>query len=75
MVARMVPRAKLIDLLKKKVEEEPISKPTLDKSKELKRNALFKHVLDMTFVKRSKQIQNITNSNPLLKLIDERKKR
>ena len=63
-----------IDLLKKKVEEEPISKPTLDKSRELKRNVLFKHVLDMTFVNRSKQIQNIADSNPLLKLIDERKK-
>jgi len=60
--------------LKKKLEEDPVSKPTLERSKALKSNALFKQILDLTFVERSKQIQRFADNNPLLKLIGEKRK-
>ncbi len=63
-----------IRALKKKLEEDPVSKPTLERSKMLKGNALFKQILDLAFVEKSKQIQRIADNNPLLKLIDEKRK-
>lgn len=92
MTARIVPRAKLeevlaflksrgvqlndegIKLLSKKMEEEPIGKPTLERSKEFIKNPLMKEILDRSFVLRSERFQRIIDGNPLLNLINERKK-
>lgn len=92
MTARIVPRAKLeevlaflrsrgvqlndegIRFLSKKMEEEPIGKPTLERSKEFIKNPLMKEILDRSFVMRSERFQRILDGNPLLNLINERKK-
>jgi len=63
-----------VKALEKRLEEEPISKPTLDQSKKFLKNEIIKDVLDRTFVKRSERIQRIMDGNPLLQLINERKK-
>ncbi|MCH7782940.1 hypothetical protein IID62_07705 [candidate division KSB1 bacterium] len=60
--------------LEKRLEEEPISKTTLDKSKKFLKNPIMKNVIDRAFVRRSQRIQRIIDSNPLLQLINERKR-
>ncbi|MFC1555980.1 hypothetical protein ACFL67_02750 [candidate division KSB1 bacterium] len=59
---------------KKRLDEEPVSKPTLEQSKSLTRNKFFADILDRTFVSRSNKVQNIVESNPILQLIDLKKK-
>ena len=63
-----------IELLKKRLEEEPVGKPTLERSKMITRNSLFRDILDRTFIKRSEKIQRFADNNPLLQLIDEKRK-
>lgn len=63
-----------IKFLSKKMEEEPIGKPMFERSKEFIKNPLMKEILDRSFVKRSERFQRIIDGNPLLNLINERKK-
>ncbi len=63
-----------IDLLRKKLDEEPVSKPTLKKSKFLSSNPLAKQVIDLVMVRRADRIKEIAESNPLLKMIDDKRK-
>jgi len=64
-----------IEILKEKLEEDPIGKPALERSRMLVRNKLLKDILDRTFVKRSIQLQEIADKNPLLQLIDQKRKK
>lgn len=63
-----------IKLLAEKLENEPIGKPTLERSKTIVQNQLFTHVLDLVMVKRSERIQKIADDSPLLMLIEEKRK-
>jgi hypothetical protein len=63
-----------IRLLKDHLEAEPISKPTLERSKKIVRNPLLKQILDHTFIKRSERIQKLVETNPLMQLIDEKRR-
>lgn len=60
--------------LEKRLEEDPISKPTLEKSRKFLKNKLIMNVLDRTFVRRSQRFQRIIDGNPILQLINERKR-
>jgi hypothetical protein len=62
-----------IDILRKKLEEEPVSKPTLKKSKFLASNPLARQIIDLTMVRRADRIREITENNPLLKMIDNKR--
>ncbi|MFC1493321.1 hypothetical protein ACFL6O_05115 [candidate division KSB1 bacterium] len=62
-----------IDLLKKRLDEEPVSKPTLKKSRFLSSNPLAKQVIDLVMVKRAGRIKEIAESNPLLKMIEDKR--
>ena len=63
-----------IHMLKERLKNEPVSKPTLERSKTLVRNPLVKQILDRTFVRRSAKIQKIIDTNPILQLIDEKRR-
>ncbi|MCP4724583.1 MAG: hypothetical protein GY863_06090 [bacterium] len=62
-----------IDHLRKKLEEEPVSKPTLKKSKFLSSNPLAKQVIELMMVKRAGRIKEIAENNPLLKMIEDKR--
>ncbi|MFC1555364.1 hypothetical protein ACFL7D_12085, partial [candidate division KSB1 bacterium] len=92
MTAKVVPRAKINDilaflkgrgvtltsesirLLKERLENEPISKPTLERSKSLVKNPLFRDILDAAFTQKSEKMFNTAKNNPILKIIDEKRK-
>ncbi len=62
-----------IKMLKKKIEDEPIGKPTLERGRIMVKNPFFQDILDRTFTKRSDDKQKIAEQNPLLKLIGEKR--
>lgn len=63
-----------IKQLAKRLEEEPVGKTTVEQGKSILENPLFKEILDRALVKRTDRIREIVEKNPLLKLIDEKRK-
>jgi hypothetical protein len=53
--------------LKKRIEEEPIDKTTLRRSKYMAKNKVFESVLDLTLTERAKRIEN----SPMFQAIKE----
>jgi len=60
-------------MLKEKLEKEPVSKTMLEKNRTLVKNPYFKEILDHTFTKRSRDIQQIVDNNPLLQIIEQKR--
>lgn len=63
-----------VKLLREKLDEEPVSRNSINRARELTKNPIFKDVLDRTFVKRNNDLKKIEDSNPLLKAIGEKKR-
>lgn len=63
-----------IRILEKKLEEEPLGRPALERSRIMSKNPVFKDILDWVMVERSNRIQKIADSNPFLKMIDDKRR-
>jgi hypothetical protein len=64
-----------VKALEKKMKDEPVGKPVLQRSENMAGNPLFMNVLDKTLHKRVEKIKEFTETHPVLKALDESRKR
>ncbi len=62
-----------IEILKQKLEDEPLAKSTLKRSKFLAKNPLAKQIIELTMLKRVERVKKIAENNPFLKMMEKKR--